>query len=255
MRVLAQAYSLPKEGNSPEEYEDAYWIRQPAEESAEEFSFAVADGATETSFSGAWAKLLVEAYCSGKFIDTERTSTLTELREKWLGQIGDAPLPWYAEEKLRSGAFSSLLGLTIRHTSSEGGGMRVDWEAMAIGDSCLFQVRDDTILIAFPLEHSKDFNSRPALLSSNSSDEEEFAEYLITHRGTVEPGDTFYLMTDALGCWFLKAFEEGEKPWQIRRTSPEDFERWVSKLRQQKVIRNDDVTMLRIEPLLGDDID
>jgi hypothetical protein len=57
-------------------------------------------------------------------------------------------------------------------------------------------------------------------------------------------------MTDALACWFLKAYEQGQKPWKIKRTAPKDFEKWIVKLREAREIRNDDVTLLRVELLL-----
>lgn len=255
MHVLAQVHSLPKRGNTPEEYEDAYWPLQPVNESAEEFRFAVADGATETSFSGTWAGLLVEAYCAGRFSEADRATTLIALQAKWLEQVGGTPLPWYAEEKLQSGAFSSLLGLTIRNASSVDNAADVTWDAMAVGDSCLFQVRNDELIATFPLNHSDDFNSRPVLLSSNAINNGEIADHVLFREGSVEAGDVLYLMTDALACWFLKAFEQGQKPWKIKRSSPEKFERWISKLRKDKLIRNDDVTMIRVEPLIGAEID
>lgn len=133
--------------------------------------------------------------------------------------------------------------------------MAVTWEAMAIGDSCLFQVSNDNLVAAFPLDHSDDFNSRPILLSTNPADNEYLSEHIIFSEGTVEAGDTLYLMTDALACWFLKDSEQGGKPWEIKRSSQEDFERWIAKLRKDKLIRNDDVTMLRVEPLLEAETD
>jgi hypothetical protein len=255
MQVLAHAYSLPKAGNTLEEYEDAFWPLQFDSKGAEEFTYAIADGATETSFSGLWARLLVEAYCDGRFNEAQRAATLLELQARWLEQVGNAPLPWYAEEKLRSGAFSSLLGLTIQCISSAENIVSVTWEAMAIGDSCLFQVSNDELVAAFPLKHSEYFNSRPILLSTNPADNEHLSDHIIISEGAVEAGDTLYLMTDALACWFLKEYEQGGKPWEIKRSSPEDFERWITKLRKDKVIRNDDVTMIRVEPLLEAETD
>ena len=62
MRVHYAAYWLPKEGSREDEYEDAFAPAQAADDAPSEFLCAVADGATETSFSGLWAQLLVEAY-------------------------------------------------------------------------------------------------------------------------------------------------------------------------------------------------
>src|SRR5215470_18933692 len=127
MHILSQAFWLPKAGNSKEEYEDAFWPEQQIDLGTEAFSFAVADGATETSFSGLWAKMLVRAYCSGKLADKKLFKSLPNLQRRWLEHVNKTPLPWYAEEKLRSGAFSAIVGLTIRHVASHNGEL-ARWE-------------------------------------------------------------------------------------------------------------------------------
>jgi hypothetical protein len=58
-------------------------------------------------------------------------------------------------------------------------------------------------------------------------------------------------MTDALACWFLEPVERGEKPWKILRdleTSDQvaPFSVWITELRNAKAIRDDDVTLFRI---------
>ena len=61
------------------------------------------------------------------------------------------------------------------------------------------------------------------------------------------------MMTDALSLWFLERLEAGERPWEelepiVVATRPvEAFASWVEGLRDEKQIRNDDVTVLRIE--------
>src|SRR6266513_307758 len=71
-------------------------------------------------------------------------------------EVAAKPLPWYAEEKMRSGAFSSLAGLTLHGPAAEetGDGAGGAWESFAVGDSCLFQVRADELIVAFPLGSS-----------------------------------------------------------------------------------------------------
>lgn len=252
MRVSAYPFYVQKAGNQAEEYEDAYWPSDPVDGSGVSFSFAVADGATEASYSKVWARLLVEAYCEARLSEIDLTEALLELQTRWKETVGDQPLPWYAEQKIRDGAFSSLLGLTIREAVSPEDDMR-PWEAMAVGDSCLIQVRDDRLHLSFPLDHSEQFNSRPALLSSNPLSNDRLSEYVSRLTGEWQPGDIFYLMTDALACSFLKAAEDGEKPWKIKRPTQESFESWIVKLRTEGTIRNDDVTMYRVEPLIEED--
>ncbi len=251
MHILAQAFSLPKAGNSKEEYEDAFWPEQQIDQSAEAFSFAVADGATETSFSGLWAKMLVRAYCRGKLVDKRLFKSLPNLQRRWLEHVSKTPLPWFAEEKLRSGAFSSIVGLTIMHITSRHEGV-ARWNALAIGDSCLFQVRGKNLITSFPFTNSEQFNSRPSLLSSNPIYNEEILNSSMQKSGSLVHEDTFYLMTDALACWFLRGVESNQRPWEILRdfaTSEETapFSDWIANLRKAHLIRNDDVTLLRVE--------
>jgi hypothetical protein len=253
MRVSACPFCVPKAGNTVEEYEDAFWPLLPVEETDTQFSFAVADGATETSYSKVWAMLLVEAYCAGQLEGTSFDESLTGLQAKWKEVVTAQPLPWYAEEKIRAGAFSSLLGFTIRQANSKKRGAGT-WEAIAVGDSCLFQIRDSELINSFPMENSAQFNNRPALLSSNASSNEHLTEYTFNKEGEWKAGDLFYLVTDALACWFLKDIEEGGKPWVIKRSTQESFEDWITRLRNEGVIRNDDVTMFRVELLLDDEM-
>jgi hypothetical protein len=69
--------------------------------------------------------------------------------------------------------------------------------------------------------------------------------------GRWQIGDTFYLLTDALAFWFLREIETGQKPLGILRNfergKSRSFGKWISHLRENKFIRNDDVTLLTIK--------
>ena len=232
---------MPKRGNSAEEYEDAYWPG-PAVRRGPLLRAAVADGATETSFSARWAQLLTRAYCRGQMQNVALARTLKLLQSTWSGEIGNRPLPWYAAEKVRQGAFSSLLGITIVEDS---------WQALAIGDSCLFHVRHGELLTAFPLDSSAQFDSTPHLLSSNPSSNAGLERHLLCSSGETRRGDLFLLATDALAAWFLREVEGGGQPWdtlqRVRAGKP--YACWVDHLRDVRAIRNDDSTCMLIEIL------
>lgn len=250
MRVHTHPLWLPKAGNPLEDYEDAFWPAAQLEREARVFRAAVADGATETSFSALWAQLLVRGWCRGHLSLRHLSASLPRLQRAWLDSIAGRPLPWYAEEKLRSGAFSSLLGLTLRRAEDESASEGT-WSALAVGDSCLFQVREDELLCAFPLTRSECFNSRPHLLSSNPAANGDLAASVTLTSGAWAAGDIFYLMTDALACWFLHSTERGCRPWrtltQLRGGGKTlDFEQLVTSLRQATAMRNDDVTLLSV---------
>src|SRR6202034_4057383 len=106
-------------------------------------------------------KLLARSYGRNEVSHDPHGFSLARPRKLWKRLIARRPLPWYAEEKAAMGAYSSLVGITV---SKDGGGG--DWRAIAVGDSCVFQVRGDVLLEAFPFDSSDAFTSRPALLGS-----------------------------------------------------------------------------------------
>ena len=207
---------LPKAGNQPHEYEDAFWPARSSTREARVLRLAVADGATEASFSGLWARMLVRACGRGQIRPENLHEAISPLQTAWWAEVGRTPLPWYAEEKLRSGAFSSLLGLILKQRRHDG---QLTWSALAVGDTCLFIVRDQALITSFPIHEAEFFDNSPQLISSVSARNHDLA--LCRDRGSALQGDRFYLATDALACWFLTRHEEGAEPWNCSTTSLE----------------------------------
>jgi hypothetical protein len=247
MHIFAEALWMPKAGSTDAEFEDAFWPKRPLR-GEQHARFAVADGATETSFSGVWAKQLVRAYSAGELVDWEDASQLSALQKKWWSIVRRKSLPWYAEEKLEKGTFAALLGLTLHSDSPMAS--RGTWRALAVGDSCLFHLRGGSLLCAFPIQASSSFSNSPALLSTNMNQGVQPPAITEAH-GTWEMGDSFYLMTDAIAAWFLREVEQQNSPWEVVRDWDNDpkrpFQHWVEEARKQKMVRNDDVTVYRIE--------
>jgi hypothetical protein len=166
--------------------------------------------------------------------------------------VAQRRLPWYAEEKARAGAFSALLGLRLVDDDATSGGGA--WQAIAVGDCCLVQLRGDDIIRGFPIERACEFNNRPILLSSNPDQNDKISDFLRLEEGRWNSDDAFYLMTDALAAWFLGAAEQGERPWRIirdlhTRDQTTGFGELIQHLRARKALRNDDVTLVRIDVL------
>ena len=234
MNTSATAWWAPKSGNTANEYEDAYAVKPEA------LRFAVADGASETSFARQWAELLVEGFVQGAPSAAELREFVSPLQALWAeGQKGKATA-WYSERKAADGAFSSLLGVTIE-------GDR--WRALAIGDSCLFVVRSGKVLRAFPLERAEQFSNRPSLLSSISRANAGVWSEVATVEGVLQASDRLLLMTDALTQWFLVEAEMGRRPWAAlsKVTTPEQFAAYIDCLRAGGALRNDDVTLVSVE--------
>ncbi len=249
MRTSVEVFAAPKAGNSAAEYEDAHWPRQSSDVTSA-VRLAVADGATETSFSGIWARLLVKSYGRGRPAEATWDVELNSIRRVWQRAVGQKLLPWYAEEKLRLGAFSSLAGLTlIPSTEPEGRGG--EFAALAIGDSCLFQVRDGKMIWSFPFTASEEFNSRPLLLSSLDRGADREVATQLTNGGW-QSGDLFFLMTDALACWTLRMVESNTDPFVILRSleTSAEFESFIATQRAATNVdgipqlKNDDVTLV-----------
>ena len=244
METYAKEFWLPKHGSSEAEYEDAFSL------SKDHFRFAVADGATETSFSRDWAKQLVRAFANKKLSVPITLDELIPLQSRWKQFVHRHALPWYAEEKADSGAFAAFVGLEFSQEQSDAGTRNV-WRATAAGDSCLVQVRGDEIFKAFPLTDSASFNNHPNLLASASVLNGNEAELVLNATGVYGCDDVFFLMTDALACWFFKEHEQGNKPWILLKDLDTQgnvsFEQFIADLRATGRMKNDDVTLLRVD--------
>ncbi len=248
MKLRLGAATLAKKGNRPDENEDAYAPQPTGALRAVPFRCAIADGATEASYSALWAKLLVEHFCSLEepmLFDEE----IPILRETWRAATHVVQLPWYAEQKLAYGAFATLLGVCI--TESKYPHLR--WQAVAIGDSVLFHVRACEIVATFPMMDSKDFESRPLLLATgNLEREQDRKELYHWSEGILEAGDRLYLATDKIAQWIVRGLEKGTKPFihldQVLRTEG-SFAAFVEHLIHQNELRNDDYTLLWVEAL------
>lgn len=253
MHIDAEPFWVPKQGNREEEYEDAVWPWGREEYKAFPVRVAVADGATESSYARRWADQLVRAVGRGELTPGHLYEEIAPMRADWRQWMSGLTLPWYAEEKAAQGAFAALLLLELS-TPCQGEVEGGNWHAAAVGDSCLFQVRGEEVVAQFPLENAADFNNHPFLLGSVEGPEDPLAGRILHREGTWARGDSFYLMTDALAAWFLREAEGGGRPQDaLRGLSPvceaNPFPDWVQALRERRLVRNDDCTLLRLRVL------
>jgi serine/threonine protein phosphatase PrpC len=241
MHITYQAFWLQKAGNQPEEYEDAF---SPAANSVlpapcTDFLCAVADGATETSFSGLWAQLLANAFASQR-LQRILPNTVRDLAGEWNAEIAERtrakPLPWYAEAKLQKGAFATLTGLHLR---ADGW-----WTALSVGDSCVFHLRPGAWVKSFPYNTPEQFNNSPLLWSTNHFQNNQVIPKRT--RGRWKPGDYFLLMSDALACAFLA--HELVREQIHNGLDQAAFEALIRSARHDKLCKNDDVTLLKVQP-------
>jgi len=248
VQVLLNYLALPKAGNSASDYEDAAFPLEAPTTPVTRFRVAIADGATESSFAALWARLLVEAFVHKRLLVRGQRvlAQLASLQQTWQQAVASKPLPWYAEEKLRAGAFCAFLGLELAE-----GRRGATWQAWAVGDSCLVQVREDAVLAAFPLTNADAFNSRPFLIGCQARHHAEAVGAIRRAHGAWQPGDRFFLLTDALAAWFLADHAAGNHPAAtleglLAARDSGAPAAWLADQRSAHQVRNDDTTLLRI---------
>jgi hypothetical protein len=242
-RIETRHFVTQKEDCAPSECEDAISIN------AESWRYALADGATEGFDSRNWARRLVDGWTQADPAPLSAEAFRTWVEEQGRGLHAfwqDRALPWYAEEKARQGSYAAFVGLRFQVR-----GESLQWQAVALGDSCMIQRRRGSIRRALPISDDTLFNSSPVLVPSLASLQEAALPRATYDGGTVERGDVFLLLSDACAAWYLKISKE-------RKAVEEEFDSLLAasddgallelfrRERQAKKINNDDIAILRI---------
>lgn len=211
--------------------------------------YAVADGATRSFFPKEWAELLVEHFCEAPNpIPNTRNwkAWLKPIQDKWHKRVVDKvkarPL-FYLVNSLNSKepATSTFIGLEFDKVQGR-------WQAMIVGDSCLFKIGTHGF-DSYIIEKSSDFTNCPGLFASFEKDNHCEPTCI---SGDANPGDTFILATDALAKWILEHNEAGRRDDMHRKLNQINneiqFHEFVDCARKNKDIplNNDDVTLMMI---------
>lgn len=233
---LIRALTAPKDGNSDEQYEDAWALSETHP------VLAVADGASAAVYAREWAQLLVAEFARDQAFpedDEAFWTQVSELGARWKSSVGTGATSWYAQEKLPQGSQASLLVLEVEPQSRQ-------LTARAIGDVCLFLVVKDTLHYAFPLTKSKQFNSHPGLVATDPTALKDRPDIVRFSAKLPAAPVRLFAMSDAVAAWFLLEFERKRKPWN---TLPSDtiFAPWLKGTRDSGALKNDDVTIIELE--------
>lgn len=232
-RLAYRVFWQPKRGQDAADYEDAYRVSAG---DARAPRVAIADGATESIFAGQWANILVNGLVEEDAIDPERfADRLSRWQSGWLDAIEarSQPLPWYAAHKVETGAFATMLGLALE---PDGG-----WRALAVGDCCLFHVRNGTVESIWPIDDPDDFGNRPTLVPSRRGAAAPAPEM---QTGPWTVGDRFLLATDATAAWLMRAGLALAE--DLDATA---FRERVRAARAAGTLRNDDMTLVDLRML------
>lgn len=244
------SFRIAKGGNRPEECEDAFRVCYSQEVSETLARAAISDGASGAAFAGEWASILVDTFVERPLdilgLSEEALHGWLSLgQEEWRLEVPWSLIPWHGEAKAKVGAFATLLGVTIKRVSDNTD--RFQFETMAVGDSCLFVIRDDRLSFSFPMKESLEFDNNPSLVCSNPANAEDLWQEVQLHSGDCVAGDRLILTSDALACWFLSQCEVGETPWRtLLALEPSQWDDWVEEQRGAGLMRNDDTTLVII---------
>lgn len=230
------AVTVPKDIEHQELNEDAWAVDETVSK------VALSDGASESYDSRTWATLLVKAYAADSAFSNE---WLGKVLADYSSMINYESLSWSKQAAFDRGSFATLLGLELAPNG--------DVEVLALGDSVAFHLRGDQLLSSFPYTLPEQFDARPLLLSTLAANNSFVGEAGFFGRNTslswgVEVGDVILLATDAVSQWALLEREPSLEALRFMCAveSAEDFELKVLSLRQEKRMRIDDSTLIRL---------
>lgn len=223
------------------------------------FRFVVTDGATETYAARQWVDLLIGSFMTPRRIgqanghgtacwpDISRGSLsawFLAMQEQWWA-AAPAASDTIEQVKLEQGTLATFVGgqLVGLDTKSPG------WQAAALGDSVLFHVSNGRLVAHLPPLRSADFDTTPEGVSTRPERLDRMSEGLLVRGGSLAPGDTIFVATDAFAQWMITRLEAGDEalwPRLSQLDHPVVFDRLVAAERRAGTMRDDDVTLMRI---------
>ena len=235
--ITVREFHSPKLGSRETDYEDA------SAYDLELGRFAVADGASDSIFSGLWARSLCETFVNSNLKTDNEESFIHNLvrisRDKWYREIKWDELKLFVKNKAINGSFSTFIGVEAIHKDSFD-----RLKITSVGDSCFLYVDGDR-LFSFPLTKPSEFNISPTLIWSGYgapfTSEFRWKSPVYKSLSTGIPGDEFVLATDAMSKWIMEFYPES---WKV--IHGEDLRGFFEEEVRKKQIRNDDLTLISV---------
>lgn len=248
MSYEIRCFSIPKIGELERNIQDRF------ENSPDGSLVALADGASASLYPQKWAEILVKSFCQSvvenpiESIQRSYEEWLQPSQEKWrqyyLTKLQSPNRKWWqGGSEIKNRGSATFLGLQLQNLKHFA---KSQWQAVAVGDTCLFKLEQETgNLLTFPLTAAQEFKGTTFCFESlpeYSSFPPQFTA------GWYEHGDIFLLATDALSQWLLADYEAQREDWKkmFQLQQQYDFECFINQLRQQKLIKNDDTTLVLI---------
>ena len=251
VHVKVRGFLAPKAGFSCEQCEDALRISQT--------KFCVSDGAGSASYSSEWAWALcfrvLKKSPPSQGSNQEFSEWLAPARTCW-----NTLVPWerlirpIQRKKAQRGSGATLAGieiLDVQETSS------LRFRYFALGDSCIFLVRNNTCIWTQPIKHEDGFGFTPALIHTRQEYDRQTIQSWKEGEEEALPGDFLILATDALSEFIYRVLcqqnnDQELLPWirkllLIRKKhSNREFVTFIETKRRERKLRNDDVALVII---------
>jgi hypothetical protein len=245
-------FHRPKAGATEAEWEDCAGFDPGDPARGRPARYVIVDGATEAYDSIRWVRQLVTSFLGldgdppPPIAATGVDEWVGQMQQRWLDEAPRAFANVYEERKfLVDGSFATFLGCEILGLD---GAPR--FTAAALGDAVLFHVRGSRLVAQFPPLGPDDFGLTPDGVFTQPSQRDRMRAALRLSSGSLQVGDVLFFATDALAAWLVDVNRlDGEACWQALAAveHPADFSRLVAQERNGHRMKNDDVTLLRVE--------
>jgi len=209
---------------------------------------AVADGASESIYSGIWAETIVNKYLEygASLLNQEN---LEDLQEQFLTHayqcIEEAPdtRQWFLYEKLERGTGATLIALEFSSSRTV--------DILSVGDSCLFWKENYSSeqIEMFPELSVQDFGNLPGSICHLSQSWNHLNQCIQQKRLTYTNQFQALICSDAFACWLVRELETNPSIWDDFfkfEQEQSNFQEFISDLRNKNKIRNDDVAVVTI---------
>lgn len=226
--------TLPKIGAGDDENEDSVAI------DAARAMVVMSDGASSSFASRLWSRALVDVGVTLRVAADQRTvqAVVDRAASKWHEHHVAEPVPWWAEEGMRRGAFATFLLVQLGVVDGQH-----CWDAVAVGDSCVLVLRPSAVgwsrVESFPVKSAAAFGSNPPLVGSVQTT----VAGLEHGRGQLQPGDVLLVATDAVSEW---AMSHDEAPALLAELDVNALGEVLRGEREENRMVNDDVTVARL---------
>jgi Protein phosphatase 2C len=241
-------FSLNKTESTLQQNEDAVYV------SDQNLIYAISDGASSSPDAKTWSEMLVTASKDFGTDESKFENLLPGLKIKWetdwrRRKEENPSSDWWMDESHESLNAATLCVLSFSDTSNCLGNKK--WTSLIVGDSCLFQIRENKLINTSPLLHSSEFNNSPELICSN----ERIKDKLVKHKneGFARKGDIFILATDAVSSWILGNYEKNNLTrlnlMLDQNLDEQQFKKLIMDERLDRSMEDDDSTIVIVRVL------